>query len=474
MKIDHDAEMAKSEGKRKALFIIMLIISFAAILVFNLLTPYTSDDYSYGAEVRNAGSITKLLGQEYQQYISWTGRSVVHMILRIFLCHSVIIFKVLNSVVFVLLTLLIYWNVYTCEDHKYNTMRLLMITLLLWLTGIAFPQTVLWEVGACNYLWGTTIILSFVTLYRFGIRKVSGGYYTGIAGSILLAIGAYAGGVLAGWCNENTSGGGLLFTLFFLILWIRSNKGELLKLTIRPWMITGILGQISGLAVMVLAPGNSIRASAIEENHAGIYGMFSRVQKITLMIRDDFFWLIVAFIVCYILCRIQGVINSEMCNALVFFAISIITSYAMMMAPDQQNRAFFGAGIFMILAVVQMIEYVGNTEIWIMLCKESAVYIMLLYFVFTYIDCGAQNARIYRECKTREEYIIKQKQAGVDDITVPQLHKEFANRYTCVYESELSEDPFYWTNGQYEEYYGVTTIRAIPYDEWQQKYQNGK
>ena len=199
MKIDHDAEMAKSEGKRKALFIIMLIISFAAILVFNLLTPYTSDDYSYGAEVRNAGSITKLLGQEYQQYISWTGRSVVHMILRIFLCHSVIIFKVLNSVVFVLLTLLIYWNVYTCEDHKYNTMRLLMITLLLWLTGIAFPQTVLWEVGACNYLWGTTIILAFVTLYRFGIRKVSGGYYTGIAGSILLAIGAYAGGVLAGW-----------------------------------------------------------------------------------------------------------------------------------------------------------------------------------------------------------------------------------------------------------------------------------
>ena len=53
MKIDHDAEMAKSEGKRKTLFIITLINSFAAIFVFNILTPQISDDFSYGMEVRS-------------------------------------------------------------------------------------------------------------------------------------------------------------------------------------------------------------------------------------------------------------------------------------------------------------------------------------------------------------------------------------------------------------------------------------
>ena len=54
MKIDHDAEMARSEGKRKVFFIITLIASFVVIFVFNILTPQISDDFSYGMEVKNA------------------------------------------------------------------------------------------------------------------------------------------------------------------------------------------------------------------------------------------------------------------------------------------------------------------------------------------------------------------------------------------------------------------------------------
>ena len=44
MKIDHEAYMIKNEGRRKAVFVITVIISFAAILVFNILTPHMSDD----------------------------------------------------------------------------------------------------------------------------------------------------------------------------------------------------------------------------------------------------------------------------------------------------------------------------------------------------------------------------------------------------------------------------------------------
>lgn len=469
MKIDHDAEMARGEGKRKILFIITLIISFAAIFIFNILTPQISDDFSYGMEVKNAKSLADLFAQEYHQYMTWTGRSVVHMILRIFLCQPVIVFKIFNSIMFVLLTLLMYWNIRTDDDHKYNTMRLLMVTILLWLTGVAFPQTVLWEVGACNYLWGSAIILSFVTLYRYGFRRVCGGSSVGTLGSILIAIAALIGGVLAGWCNENTSGGGLLITLCFLVFWIRENKGELVRSIIHPWMVTGILGQIIGLAIMVLAPGNQGRASAIEENHDGLYGMFSRIQKITLIVRDEFFWLIAACIVCYILCRLQGKLNCEMKNSWIFFIVSFLTSYAMAMSPNQQKRAFFGAGLFLIIALVQLIEYVQDSEILIILCKKSAVYLLLLYFLFTYIDCGAMNARIYRDCKTRTDYILKQKAAGSEDITVPLVHTEFNNRYTEVFDSELKEDPGYWINVQYEAYFGVKSIRAIDYDEWEEK-----
>ena len=97
---------------------------------------------------------------------------------------------------------------------------------------------------------------------------------------------------------------------------------------------------------------------------------------------------------------------------------------------------------------------------------------MLLYLAFTYIDCGAENARIYRECSERISYIEKQKAAGKDDITVPQVHKEFANPYTAIYSVDLKKDPGYWTNAQMEAYFGVKSIRAVPYDEWAKDYKN--
>ncbi len=472
MKIDQEADMAKNEGKRKIIFWVSLALSYVAILVFNILTPYMSDDYSYGAEVQKAHSFADLIMQEHAQYMSWTGRSVVHMILRIFLSQPRIVFEICSSAVFVLLTMLIYWNAVGSEKKKYDTEKLLMITVLMWLTGAEFAQTVLWEVGACNYLWGSAIILTFVTLYRYGLRKADEWHTAGKAAGVALAAASAVLGLLAGWCNENTSGGGLLLTLCCFIFWLRDNKEMTTKAHVRPWMVTGIIGQTAGLLIMVMAPGNMGRASQIAENHSGLYGKISRLQKITLIIRDEFFWILAACILCYLLCRLQGKLRKELRSAWMFFITALLTSYAMGMSPVQQNRAFFGAGIFFVIALVQLIEDVQENEIWITLCKKGAVYVMLLYLAFTYIDCGAENARIYRECSERISYIEKQKAAGKDDITVPQVHKEFANPYTAIYSVDLKKDPGYWTNAQMEAYFGVKSIRAVPYDEWAKDYKN--
>ncbi|WP_320911860.1 DUF6056 family protein, partial [Eisenbergiella porci] len=95
-------------------------------------------------------------------------------------------------------------------------------------------------------------------------------------------------GVLAGWCNENSSGGGLLMVLLCLGFYLYEQKknnagsGRLLK----PWMVTGLIGQAVGLAFMVLAPGNAVRAAAREEEHSGLLGYMARFQKITLAVRE--------------------------------------------------------------------------------------------------------------------------------------------------------------------------------------------
>ena len=58
----------------------------------------------------------------------------------------------------------------------------------------------------------------------------------------------FALGILAGWCNENTSGGALLIVLGYLGWQFYTKR----KLSL--WMFTGVAGNTIGLALMALAP----------------------------------------------------------------------------------------------------------------------------------------------------------------------------------------------------------------------------
>ena len=159
MKAISEQKMSGDTGtRRRVLFFLAVSAAFVLIFVFNVLTPMMTDDLFYAKTVSEASSIGELFAQEYEQYMTWTGRSVCHMILRFFLLTDKMVFNVANSLAFVFLTLLIYWNV---ERRKAYDMPLyLLVNLLLWMFGVVFRQTVLWETGACNYLWGSVLILS--------------------------------------------------------------------------------------------------------------------------------------------------------------------------------------------------------------------------------------------------------------------------------------------------------------------------
>ena len=141
--------IADAEKRKKTLFYLTVAAAGILILIFNVLTPMMTDDLFYSTAVSEATSFWDLVMQEYQQYMTWSGRSVSHLLLRCFLRMDKMVFNVANSVVFVLLTLLIYWNV----EHKkrYDTPIYILINLLLWIFGVVFRQTVLWETGAFNY-----------------------------------------------------------------------------------------------------------------------------------------------------------------------------------------------------------------------------------------------------------------------------------------------------------------------------------
>lgn len=450
------------KDREKQLFFLILFLSFIAVLIFNMVTPMLSDDYAYAMEVAKASSPADLVRQEYHQYMTWNGRSVVHFLLRLFLFLPGPVFKIANSLAFVLLSLLMTRLI--APEKKTDCFTLLMVQMGLWLYAVDFSETILWEDGACNYLWGSMLILLFMTAERrllrnAGSRKKESSRKTGV-----LLAGMFLLGLIAGWCNENTSGGCLLYLLLLAGWYAKENR-------VPAPFLAGMLGNAAGLAIMVLSPGGRIRASyAEEENYQGFLGILARVQKITLTIHEYFGVLLAVSAVCLILLYLQKQKRAYQ-KMLLYLLLFAATSYALAATRQTQARAFFGAGLFLLIAVITGIRAAmhgcsGENGLLLRAAGWSILAVLLLRFFFTYVENGTNLARIWRDETNRIAYIEEQKAEGKEEITVPQIHTDFYNSYSAIGKMEMTEDPEFWINVFYEEYYGIPKIHAIPYDDW--------
>lgn len=448
-------------------------IAFITIYAYNLLTPYLSDDYAYLIDVRKAHSLLDLVRQQYGEYLSNSGRVIGQFNVRLSLSVNKQIFNVVNSLMFTALIFLIYENVQ--RKKKYDSFVLLTIISFLWLFSVEFGQTMLWICGACNYLWGSVIILLFITVYRKLLQNPERKHV------VLGGIGMYLLGVMAGWCNENTSGGGLVLVLLYsLNFWIDRRKEK--KKAVYPFMITGIAGMCSGLFGMVMAPGVRKRSATMSEGdeYTGIVGLLSRTYKVIVNMHDLFLVLIVMTVLVLVLLSLQGKLKTFArirTNDTVLFSLTFLaTSFVLAIIPTPANRAFFGAGVFLMIACIQGIVDVKEQKelpVQFLTCGLASVLCVLLFFI--YIENLVDLARIYREENERIALIEAEHGENEDGIVViPQFREEFRTVYSVAHDSDLTDDKEYWINHFYEIYYDIGNITAIPRDEWDAIYGNGE
>lgn len=465
------------EKHRKRIFLLFVLLFFIVIFFFNYVTPMLSDDYYYALSSREASGFLDLVKQEYNQYMTWIGRSVAHLTLRIFFCLPRIVFKVANSICFMVLSFILY----RITDHRkrWDIALYLLVQMGLWFFTVDFSQTILWETGACNYLFCTTLIFGFLLTVRNVYRKNS--RLSG-AESVLSCIGLFLFGVLAGWCSENTSGAAIVFVLLYFL----HSAAKTHRATGR--LLSALLGNITGFAFMILAPGNQIRSAQTKasdpESYSGIAGMIARFQKVSLNMNEEFFWLMAAYLVSAVLLSFlairlnrsesrKAVIWRTLRTSLFYVFLYVITCYALVMTQETQVRAYFGGGIFLLAAVLQNLEdilvlekredsqIVGRTAVY------GGLLVLLLHFFYVCLDDGTNCFRIYRDVTERENWIVAQRDAGSQDITVAKVHPAFYNDYSSIDRMELDEDPEYWTNDAVESFFGVEKIRAIDYDDWE-------
>ncbi len=429
----------------KQLFYIVLAISFVLVFILNYLTPLLADDYSYSFGLNGkVNSLKDIFDYQVHHYLNWGGRSVVHFIAQFFLMFNKMVFNVCNSLVYVLFTYLIYRH--SSEEKTYKPSLLIIINMLLWFSLPVFGQNILWLIGSCNYLWGSTIILAFLLYFKRNLDH-------SLVSTVYKATSLFVFGVLAGWTNENAAAG-LLFILigFFLYRLYFKNKIYLFH-------ITGFIGTLIGFAILLIAPGNYIREKEIEQTGSFIYKIFYNFLVHTGSLIDFLLPLIIFFLVITLLSYFHG--KNDLKNGLktlIYFLASIISVYSMVLSPVFPERAWFCVITYMIIAISIAFQRLDLNDKLVKIFINMLTLILIISFLFNYIRAVRENYKIKKAWNNRIQYIEEEKKNGSLDITVEEISTEYkyASNYLLI---DLDYDKWKWPNTSVSKYFEVKSIK---------------
>lgn len=221
-------------------FVLFSMLAVMATWTLYWLTPMISDDFNYA----NKGIAWTSIKQHYLQ---WSGRLVSDTLSSAMLNLAPGWLKAtLNTAALLgLITVLTALGAQLAGKALRPSLLLLVFTLY-WLVNPNLGQTTFWLVGAANYLWPNLFNFGFALAFVWYLQKGRPSVVTGLALCIL--------GVLAGCSNENT---GIISwgLLAYLSLRHYQRTGSL-----SPWHLVWLLCMGLGVTVLVLAPGNQIRA----------------------------------------------------------------------------------------------------------------------------------------------------------------------------------------------------------------------
>ncbi|EMF0035786.1 DUF6056 family protein [Enterococcus hirae] len=443
--------------------ILVLISAYVIMVVLNFLTPLIADDIEY---MYKTSSFSSILHDEYTQYMTWTGRSVVHIIARLFLLMPKTVFNLVNPLIYVLLTLLIY-KMTTKDNTTFYSFKYFLINVFLWLFVPAFGQTILWETGAANYLWGGIIVVSFLFLYHRYYEKEQELSFNPIVNSILLLIL----GILAGWCNENTSGGMILIVLGYLYFYYQKKK------PLRLWMFTGLLGAIFGLFMMVTAPGNAVRATYFARSQWSLpRKLYSGVFSITKTLYENSLALFVLMAVLIVLGIFFSKHKEWLRLSYIYLFAGIATIYVLSLSPAglDWGRSFFGGVLFIIMAMA--FEWPDK----VLKSTQGAFYgvisgVLITQFLFTFALGVNDIALSYREINQQYHYVREQKKQGNLNPVIANftIYNQTGHTAYSGGLSHVKTDITKQVNRANAKYFGLESIHSVSKEAWETIYQQG-
>lgn len=439
--------MTKDQKKLAVCMAVTFVVSF----LLNHYNHFVGDAFNYhfsfatGERLTGLGSVIESMKAHYR---TWSGRTYPHFFLQLILAnaHGEEIYNVLNAIVYTVFGALLYFH--GNLNGKFNGVLYWCVHFILWLLIPWYGMMFFTEACSVNYVWGTTLMLAVLLVYRYdqmGIRGFSGvGQTVGI--TVLSA--------LAGGFSENSSAACILVQgLFVLYMLYRKRK-------VPVWSITAMLSGLVSWLILILAPGNQARLSLYQDDTPFLEKYAGRLAACIDATKTHCSWLVIAFIILFVLCWYDKKQKELLVSACLVFLGGLASNYALIGTPYIETRAMFGPIVFMFAACLMLAGALFQTQ-WkpaLMAAGGIITFYFCIWFTFGVMDI----VNIHVLFMQRQNYIYEQKAMGNLDITTYAIQSR--TKYTgCADTSDLIPDSTNWTNAGMASYYGVNSISVDDY-----------
>lgn len=434
--------MTKINFKKNYAQYFSMIVIFILAFIYNFLSPYTADDFSYMYSFATDERITSLFQvfpSMVNHYVTMNGRTVAHFLVQCMLMIPKPVFNVINALIFTSLVALIYHL--TASSKKFRPLLFFAIPVCLWVNTPVFGQVFLWVTGSINYYWAYVTGLLFMSFYIKLFRtekELSKGAYI-----VLCILGFLFGGY-----SENTSFS-VIFVSFLLLVYV-SCKLKNVKFLVK-YTVPVVLGA-AGYLTILLSPASSGKIGGFS-----LGTLFHNLIELLTAYYTRHQPSLIILAILFVIALHYKVEKKEILLALAYLLISII-SVAMLCATSYLADRSLGCGaVFLTIAIFQLMQAIRlNTH------TECIAYCLAAYFLISNVlvvwDGSYDIYDVYRQHTEREAYIESQIAQGATEVTVPIIYPltKYSNKYIIA--DLTTKENLGWPNGDVARYYGLEKI----------------
>lgn len=469
-----------------------IFAAFGTVMYFKgRLLPKYADDYPYSFiwDGKHHGNLTfgkkdykrvrnfkDLVKSQISHYRTWDGRTIAESLVQIFLMSDDKKHFDRANTAAMLAQLAICGKL--GKGRKYTSILTIPTALTLtagfWTGAPNIMGSCFWLTGSMNYLWQGLSQTSFLLPYSFNYHDSKYSANPALMGLL---------GLLAGWSTETGAGAALMLSSLAVARKIIRRE------TVAPWMISGLAGIVSGLILLLIAPGNRVKFQYESEYSDTLpMNMDDRLpgyvpahmlytpEMFKAFFKEGFLPTVLKELPLQIPVALYFIQNKNRYPQTTLYlmaleATALAIPSVMMLSPEYPRRATYPSILYVLAAAVRSCDMIRFDEIPI---PKKLPYIIAGILGVNLLASLLVDAEI--TCSIADEVLEIKKHGRDDDVTVPVPHLPPVYSFLALDNSiswdicmgvglDNTEDPY---NMAAAEYYGVKSIfvedTKSPYD----------